>query len=166
MERSLAKEVLLGTGAAYVATKVMDGVTTAYLEQQSEESRQRENEAQEEAAYTKAAEKLAEVRGQHLDRERAEQLGQRLHLGLGLSGGLIAGFLAARGMNPFGAGLLTGLGIWLFVDEGANALLGFTPPPPAYPRETHIRGLVGHVAYGAALGALLALGNRLFASRR
>ncbi len=41
MERSLTKEIVLGTGAAYAATKVMDRVTTAYQQQQSEASRQR-----------------------------------------------------------------------------------------------------------------------------
>lgn len=166
MERSLTKEVLLGTGAGLAATKVMDQVTTAYQERQSEASRRRERELQEEPAYAKAAEKLAEVRGEAIDQERAEQLGQRLHLGLGASGGLMAVFLAARGMNPVGAGILAGLGIWLVVDEGANAVLGLTPPAPDYPRETHIRGLIGHLAYGVALGALLGLGNLLLARKR
>ncbi|HEV3475067.1 MAG TPA: hypothetical protein VG602_06855 [Actinomycetota bacterium] len=166
MNRSLLKEVVLGTGSAYAATKLMDRVTTAYMERQSEASKQREKELQEEPAYVKAAEKLAEVRGQQLDPERAKRFGSRLHLGLGLSGGVIAGLLVARGMNPLAAGMLSGLGIWLFVDEGANAVLGLTPPAPAYPRETHIRGLVGHLAYGGALGTLLAVGNLLFGSRR
>lgn len=166
MERSLTKEVLLGTGAAVAATKVMDRVTTAFQERQSEVSKRREREVQEEPSYTKAAERLAEVQGRELDKVQAEQLGQRLHLGLGMSGGAVAGFLAARGMNPVGAGILTGLGIWLVVDEGANAVLGLTPPAPAYPRETHIRGLLGHLAYGGALGALLGLGSLLFARKR
>ena len=166
MQRSLTREVLLGTGAGYAASKVMDRVTTAYQERQSEASKQREKELQDEPAYTKAAEKLAEVQGKQIDPAQAEQLGERLHLGLGLSGGVIAGFLAARGVNPLGAGILTGLGIWLVVDEGANAVMGFTPPAPAYPRETHIRGLLGHLAYGGALGALLGLGSLLFARKK
>jgi uncharacterized membrane protein YagU involved in acid resistance len=65
-------------------------------------------------------------------------------------------------MTPLVAGLLAGLGMWLLVDEGANAALGFTPPATAYPRETHLRGLLGHVAYGGALGVLLSVGDRLF----
>lgn len=166
MHRSLAREVVLGTGAAYAATKVMDRVTTAYLEQQSEASRRREKELQEETASVKAAQELAELRGEQIDQQRAQELGQRLHLGLGLSGGLVAGLLAARGMNPLAAGILTGVGMWVLVDEGANAMLGLTPPPPAYPRETHIRGLVGHLAYGGVLGALLGAGNLLFGRRR
>lgn len=156
------KAVLLGIGAGYAASKLMDRVTTAYQEQQSEASKQREKELQEVPAYVKAAEKLGEIRGEQIEQERAERLGQRLHLGLGLSGGVTAGLLAARGVNPFTAGILTGLGMWVFVDEGANAMLGLTPPATAYPRETHIRGLVGHLAYGTALGIFLAVGNLLF----
>jgi hypothetical protein len=166
MQRSLTREVLLGTGAAVAATKVMDRVTTAYHERQSDASKRRERELLDQPAYTVAAERLAEMQGVEIDQEQAEQLGQRLHLGLGMSGGAVAGFLAARGMNPVVAGILTGLGIWVVVDEGANAVLGITPPAPAYPRETHIRGLLGHLAYGGALGALLGLGSLLFARKR
>jgi hypothetical protein len=162
MKRSLLNEAMLGVGAGYLASKLMDRVTTAYQERQSEGSRQREKELQEEPAYEKAAERLAQLRGENLDQERAQQLGLRLHRGLSLSGGVIAGLLTARGMNPLGAGVLTGLGLWLFVDEGANALFGLTPPPTAYPRETHVRGLVGHLAYGGTLGVLLSLGNAVF----
>jgi hypothetical protein len=162
MRRSVTKVVLLGIGAGYAASKLMDRVTTAYQERQSKASKQREKELQEVPAYVKAAEKLAEIRGQRIEQEQAERLGQRLHLGLGLSGGLTAGLLAARGVNPLASGILTGLGMWVFVDEGANAVLGLTPPATAYPRETHIRGLVGHLAYGAALGIFLAVGNLLF----
>jgi hypothetical protein len=162
MRRTLTNEVLLGIGAGYAASKLMDRVTTAYQARQSEASKEREKELQEVPAYVKAAEKLAEIRGEQIDQQRAEQLGERLHRGLGVSGGVIAGLLVAREMDALGAGLVAGLGMWLFVDEGANAVFGFTPPATAYPRETHIRGLVGHVAYGATLGILLAVGNLLF----
>jgi hypothetical protein len=165
MKRSVTNEVLLGIGAGYLASKLMDRVTTAYLERQSEASKQREEQLQDVPAYVKAAEKLAAVRGLDLDQERAEHLGLRLHRGLGLSGGVAAALLASRGMNPVGAGILTGLGLWLVVDEGANALFGLTPPPTAYPRETHVRGLVGHLAYGGSLGILLGVGNMLFLRR-
>lgn len=166
MERSLTKEIAIGAGAAYAASKVMDRVTTAYMKQQSEASKRREQDLQHEPSYARAAEKLAELRGRDIDEDEAQRLGQRLHLGLGLSGGLVAGFLAARGMNPIGAGFLTGLGMWLLVDEGANAALGLTPPATAYPKETHIRGLLGHLAYGGALGVLLAAGNVVFRARK
>jgi hypothetical protein len=161
VKRRPMSESVVGIGAGYLASRLMDKVTTAYQERQSGASRRREKELQEEPAYVKAAERLAEIGGQNLDQERAERLGLRLHRGLGMSGGVIAGLMVARGMNPLGAGILTGFGLWLLVDEGANALFGLTPPPTAYPRETHVRGLLGHLTYGGALGALLAVANAL-----
>ena len=117
--------VLPGIGAGYAASKLMDRVTTAYQEQQSEASKQREKELkdwrrstakeQQVPAYVKAAEKLTEIRGEQIEQERAERLGQRLHLGLGLSGGLTAALLAARGVNPLAAGILTGLVMWVLM---------------------------------------------------
>jgi hypothetical protein len=162
MKRSLTNEVLLGVGGGYLASKLMDRVTTAYQERQSATSKRREKELQGVPAYVKAVEKLAEIRGAQMDQEQAEQLGERLHRGLGVSGGLTAGLLVAKGTNPFLAGILTALGMWLLVDEGANAIFGLTPPPTAFPPETHLRGLVGHLAYGGALGILLAVGNLFF----
>jgi hypothetical protein len=76
-----------------------------------------------------------------------------------------AELLVARGWNPLSAGLLTALGMWLLVDEGANAAFGLTPPPTSYPPETHARGLVGHVAYGGALAIVLALENLVLGRR-
>lgn len=162
---SLAKELLLGTGAGFAASKLMDRVTTAFLERQSEESKRREQELMDEPAYVKAAEKLAEAGGRRIEEEEAQRIGQGLHVGLGVGGGVVAGFLVARGLNPFAAGVLSGLGIWLVVDEGANAAFGLTPPIPDFPRETHLRGLIGHLAYGAALGGLLAIGSVVLRGR-
>jgi hypothetical protein len=165
VERSPAKEIALGMGAGFVASKVMDRVTTAFLDRQSQASKRREKELQEEPSFEKAARMIAAARGQEVGDEQAQRLGQRFHVGLGLSGGVISGFLTARGMNPPAAGILTALGIWLTVDEVANPVLGFTPPATAYPRETHLRGLVGHLAYGAVLGGILWFG-RLVSARR
>ena len=100
MKRSLTNQVLLGIGAGYLASKLMDRVTTAYQDRQIEASKQREKELQEEPADVKAAERLAQIRGHDLDQQRAGRLGLRLHRGLGLSGGVTGGLLVARGMNP------------------------------------------------------------------
>src|ERR687891_1542253 len=45
MKRSLTNEVLLGARAGYLASKLMDRVTTAYQDRQSEASKQREGGA-------------------------------------------------------------------------------------------------------------------------
>jgi hypothetical protein len=52
------------------------------------------------------------------------------------------------------------MGGFLLVDELANSLF-FTPPPQAYPPESHLRGLVGHLTFGAATGVLLSVARRL-----
>lgn len=166
MERSLAQELVIGVGAGYAAGKVMDRVTTEFLERQSEESKAREKDIQGEPSFVKAAERLAGLGGRNIDEEQAKRIGQGIHVGLGVSGGAIAGILTAQGMNPVAAGMLSGLGIWLVIDEGANAVFGLTPPATEFPKETHIRGLVGHVAYGAALGGLIGIANMLFGRRR
>jgi hypothetical protein len=49
---------------------------------------------------------------------------------------------------------------FLLMDELANSLF-FTPPPQAYPVESHLRGVVGHLTLGVVTGALLALARRL-----
>jgi hypothetical protein len=63
-------------------------------------------------------------------------------------------------MSPLKAGLATGTGGFLLVDELANGLF-FTPPPQSYPVESHLRGVVGHLTFGATLGVLLAVARRL-----
>jgi hypothetical protein len=55
--------------------------------------------------------------------------------------------------------------MFVFVDEGANYVLGLTPPAPEWPLVTHFRALAAHLVYGLALGSLLALTRRV-ADRR
>ena len=71
-----------------------------------------------------------------------------------------AAALARRGVAPVTAGVASGVGGFLVVDELANSLF-FTPPPQAYPVESHLRGVVGHLTFGAVTGVLLALARRL-----
>jgi uncharacterized membrane protein YagU involved in acid resistance len=61
-------------------------------------------------------------------------------------------------MTPFGAGTAAGLSMAVLVDEVANPLLGFTPPPQKYPLVSHLRGLAGHLVYGLGVAALVETG--------
>jgi hypothetical protein len=45
--------------------------------------------------------------------------------------------------------LIYGFLLWAINDEYANTALGLAAPPEAYPAETHLRGLVGHLVLGA-----------------
>ena len=169
MERSLTKETLLGTGAGYAASKVMDRVTTAYQERQSESSRRREKQLQEEPAYTKAAEKLAEVRGRRLDPEEAEQLGQLLHFGAGpvrrsdrrVPGR--AGHEPAGGRDPHRARDLARRRRGRQPGHGIHPAGSCVPTGDAHPRVARAPGLRGHPGSSAGLGSLLFVrrsGNR------
>ena len=107
-----------------------------------------------------SARKLAGLIGAEPTDEQAGTIAATLHQGLGQLYGVAAAALTRRGVNPVTAGLASGAGGFLLVDELANGLF-FTPPPQAYPAESHLRGAVGHLTFGAALGVLLALARRL-----
>jgi hypothetical protein len=162
MKRRVTNEVLLGIGAGYLASKLMDRVTTAYQERQSEASKQREEQLQEVPAYREGCREAGRSPRAGPRPGESRATGTAPPPGPGPLGWGYCRTPASRGMNPLVAGILTGLVLWLLVDEGANALFGLTPPPTAYPRETHVRGLIGHLAYGGTLGILLGVGNMLF----
>ena len=152
--------LLVGAAAGYLAGRVMDQVTTGFYERQSDASRQRENELLPGGAPLASARKLAGLVGAEPTDEQAGQLAAALHQSLGQGYGVAAATLAAGGVSPLTAGVATGMAGFLLVDEAANSLF-FTPPPQAYPVESHLRGAVGHLALGATLGALLAVARRL-----
>jgi hypothetical protein len=152
--------LLVGAAAGYVAGQVMDKATTWFYERQSDASKQREGELLPEGAPMATARKLAGLVGAEPTDEQAATIATSLHQSLGQLYGVVAAALARNGVPPVAAGLATGAGGFLVVDELANGLF-FTPPPQAYPVESHLRGAVGHLTFGAATGVLLALARRL-----
>jgi hypothetical protein len=152
--------LLVGAAAGYLAGQVMDKATTWFYERQSDASKQRENGLLPEGAPMASARRLAGLVGAEPTDEQAGQLAAALHQCLGQLYGVVAAALARRGVAPVTAGLATGAGGFLVVDELANSLF-FTPPPQAYPVESHLRGVVGHLVFGATLGVLLAVARRL-----
>jgi hypothetical protein len=155
-----SKDMPIGLVAGVASGLAMDRITTFFQERQSASSRQREDQLREEMPTATLARLMAEGAGTKLDDERAEKLGTWLHYGLGASGGPIAVSLVRRGVHPLPAGIAAGLGMFVFVDEGLNYVLGLTPPAPEWPLVSHVRGLVGHLAYGVILGSLLVLARR------
>jgi hypothetical protein len=152
--------LLVGAAAGYVAGQVMDKATTWFYERQSDASKQREQLLLPEGAPMASVKRLAALVGAEPTDEQTAQLAAALHQSLGQLYGVAAATLAGRGVNPVSAGLATGLGGFLLVDELANSLF-FTPPPQAYPPESHLRGLVGHLTLGATTGLLLAVARGL-----
>jgi hypothetical protein len=101
---------------------------------------------------------LARATGQEGDRV-AYALAGRAHRGLGMTYGAVAALLAARGVRSLTAGIATGAGAFVLVDE--LALSAVLPPPTAYPVASHVRGVVGHLVLGTTVGLLLTAARRL-----
>ena len=152
--------LFVGAAAGVAAGQVMDWATTWFYERQSDASRQRENELLPEGAPMASARKLAGLIGAEPTDDQTGQLAAAMHRSLGQLYGVAAATLTRRGVPPVAAGVATGVGGFLLVDELANSLF-FTPPPQAYPVESHLRGLVGHLTFGAATGFLLSVARRL-----
>jgi hypothetical protein len=152
--------LFVGATAGFVAGQVMDQATTWYYGRQSDASKQRENELLPEGAPLAAARKLAGLVGAEPTDDQAEQLALAMHRCLGQLYGVAAAAMVRRGVAPVTAGVASGVGGFLVVDELANSLF-FTPPPQAYPVESHLRGVVGHLTFGAVTGLLLAVARRL-----
>ena len=152
--------LLVGAVAGNLAGRVMDQATTWFYERQSDASKRREGELLPEGAPLASARKLAGLIGAEPTDDQAGTIAAALHQGLSQLYGVVAAALTRRGVPPVRAGLATGVGGFLVVDELANSLF-ITPPPQAYPVESHLRGVVGHLTLGAVTGVLLAVARRL-----
>jgi hypothetical protein len=152
--------LLVGAAAGYLAGKVMDQATTWFYERQSDASKRREQELLPEGAPLASARKLAGLIGAEPTDDQAGTIAQAMHQSLGQGYGVVAAALTRRGVPPLAAGVASGAAGFVLIDELANGLF-FTPPPQAYPVESHLRGLVGHLTLGAAMGVLLAVARRL-----
>lgn len=157
----------LGIGAAigYCASRIMDQATSWYLQRQSEASRRREEEVAPGGAPVLVGKELARLVGRDVSDEGAAKIGFVVHRSLGMTYGMAAAALARKGVAPLAAGVATGAAAFVVVDEAFLSAF-FTPPPRAYPIESHLRGMVGHLAYGASAGAMLLAARRLGAARR
>jgi len=158
--KNAIRTLFVGAAAGYVAGQAMNQATTWFYGRQSDESKQREQEVLPEGAPVASARKLASWIGAEPTEDQTETLAQVMHQSLGQLYGVVAAVLTRRGRSPVAAGLASGAGGFLLVDELANGLF-FTPPPQAYPAESHLRGVVGHLTFGATLGVLLAVARRL-----
>jgi len=144
--------LIRGGVAGGAATWVMDQVTTGMMSGQAPGVT-----AQEEAAKPNGKSSIENLLDRletsfdlQLSDEQRGMASQAIHYGLGVVPGAL--FAVVRRRVPL-IGLAGGLGygalLWALNDEYANAKLGLSAPPEAYPSETHLRGLVGHLVLGA-----------------
>lgn len=104
------------------------------------------------------------VKGEDLDQDLEERLSNWVHRGYGETVGLAYALVASgRGYGVKG-GVLFGLLLFVFGDEVLVPLLGLSKKPTVLPAEMHVPGLAAHLAYGAALGAVVEGADRLSSS--
>ena len=159
---TLVRDAIVGVGAGLFGAKVMSPATSKLYEYQTDQAKEKETEASYGVAYNVAAKKTAGLVGVELSEEQTAKAGTALHYGLGVAWVPLYMWLRrSRGYSPFGAGIASGTSMYALVDELANPLFGFTPPPQEYPLVTHLRGLAGHVVYGLATAAAVELAWRV-----
>lgn len=143
MRRALILDVLLGAAAGAGAIFVMDKVTSLLYARERKSIKDRENEARAgKSAYENAAQRYL----------GDKELGPAIHWFVGISSGALYGLLRNRSRDVgIGSGLAYGLATYLLLDEALTAALKLAPPPDAFPWQTHARGLVGHLVFGAIL---------------
>jgi hypothetical protein len=151
--RPLIADLILGAAAGAAATWAMDKATTFLYELQPEETREREDKARGgKTAYEIAAEKGAKIAGRRLDDDERKKIGSAIHWTVGVSSGAVYGLLRNRSRHVgFGSGLAYGLAMYLAIDEGLLSATKLSPPPDAFPWQTHARGLAGHLILGLLL---------------
>lgn len=159
-----AANLSIGAAIGYASSMAMDKATGWYLGYQSEASRRREEEVAPGGAPVLVGKKLARLVGRDVSDEGAVKIGSLVHRSLGMTYGMAAA-LTRKDVAPLAAGVATGATAFLVVDEAFLSAF-FTPPPWAYPIESHLRGVVGHLGYGLAAGAMLSVARRVGAVRR
>ena len=141
-----------GVIGGYVGTRVMSPVTSKLQELAPEADKAREKAVSPGSAYKIGVRKAAGIAGVKLDEEQIETAASAMPYTVGIAGGLLYVFLRrVLRMNPMLAALLSGMTLFVVVDEGLTPTLGLSAPNLEYPLSTHLRGLLGHLAYGAGV---------------
>jgi hypothetical protein len=128
-----AGNIRVGALVGYAASRTMDQATTLFYASQTEESKRREEELAPGGTLVQMGKQLGAALGRDLS-------------------GMAAAALVGKGFRPLLAGLTVGAVAFVLADEGA-AIAQLTD----YPVESHLRGVVGHGAFGLAAGTLLSL---------
>jgi uncharacterized membrane protein YagU involved in acid resistance len=155
---SLLGDLVCGAIAGAAATWMMDLVTTGMLQQQPADATERENEARPngQSSLANLVDRIDSAAGLELDAGTKSSASQLAHYALGVVPGAL--YAAVRRRLPLVGslrGLIYGATLWAVNDEYVNARLGLSAPWSAYPTETHVRGLVGHLVLGASTDTVL-----------
>lgn len=156
-------KVASGAVAGAAAWWAMDQVLSYLYDHEGEEVQRVESEARRGVpALEVMGESIATLAGTSLSVEERMRAGTVLQWVIGVGTGVLYG--AVRDRMPgsgISRGLLYGAAVSLLFDEGAIPLLGFAPGPDAFPWQTHARGFIGHLAYGAVAESVMAEFDRI-----
>ncbi len=153
-KRGLVSGAAAGVIGGYVGTKVMNPVTTKLYEMAPEKDKQREKAVSPGSSYRIGAKKAADALGVKLSEEQLSTAASLMPYTVGIAGGLL--YVSLRRLfrlSPVVAGLVSAMALFIVVDEGLTPALGLSAPDRAYPLSTHLRGFLGHLAYGAGVAA-------------
>jgi hypothetical protein len=145
----------VGALVGYAASRTMDQATTLFYARQTQASKDREEELAPGGTLVQVGKELGRAVGRDLDDRAAGRVGLTVHRTMGVGYGIAAAALVGRGLRPLAAGLAVGGAAWALIDEG-TAISTFAD----YPVESHLRGVVGHLTLGLAIGTLLSLTER------
>jgi len=152
--RDVMSSAAAGVIGGYVGTKVMNPVTTKLYELAPEEDKQREKAVSPGSPYKIGAQKVAGALGLKPSTEQLDLAASLMPYTVGIGGGLLYVILRRRlRVNPLVASLTAAMTLFGVVDEGLTPTLGLSAPNGEYPLSTHVRGFLGHLAYGAAAAA-------------
>lgn len=161
--RNVVSGAAAGVVGGYVGTRVMNPITVKLQEFAPEADREREKAVSPGSPYKIGAQKAADLVGVKLDEKQLDQAASVMPYTVGIAGGLLYVFLRrVLRMSPLLAALLSGMVLFVVVDEGLTPTLGWSAPNLEYPLSTHLRGFLGHLAYGAgvAVTAEVLMGGR------
>ena len=149
----MIRDAFRGAIAGAAATWLMDLVTTGMYAIQAPDVTRREEAAQPngKSSVTNLVDRIEATTGVVVPAARRPQVEQAIHYALGVIPGAVYGVV--RRYVPFvrlRQGLAYGLVLFLVNDEYLNTQLGLAGPVAAYPAETHLRGLAGHVVLGTS----------------
>jgi uncharacterized membrane protein YagU involved in acid resistance len=145
--------LLRGLVAGAIGAFVMDRATWVFQDSQKRQTIERERMAWPEGLDVSHAlgYRLARLAGVAVEKDQPSTLGMVTHYLLGIAPAILYAALRERDLR-FAAdrGMLYGVLIFALWDEGLSVATRIAGPPQDYPWQTHLRGLVGHLALGAA----------------
>lgn len=150
--------MVLGAMAGAIGVYAMDRTAQYVFERTGAKTRAAEMAANPNGLYPaqNLIKQASDATGVTLASKQAAGAATAVHYMVGvLPAALYGGFRDRLGFLGGLRGLLFGLAAFLVEDEYAKPQTGLSGPNAAYPWQTHGRGLVAHLAFGAATDAAL-----------